>query len=87
MTTNVSLTPELERFARECVESGGYNNVSEVMRSALRLLQERDRRRDAFEAMLKDVQAEADRVGTYSLEEVMAEMDQIIADAECRRPG
>jgi antitoxin ParD1/3/4 len=87
MTTNVSLTPELERFARECVDGGRYGSVSEVMRSALRLLQERDRRRDAFEAMLKDVQTEADRVGTYSLEEVMAEMDQIITEAECRRPG
>lgn len=33
MATNVHLTPELERFARECVEGGRYNNVSEVVRS------------------------------------------------------
>jgi antitoxin ParD1/3/4 len=87
MTTNVSLTPELERFARECVEGGGYNNVSEVVRSALRLLQEQERRRDAFEASLREAEADVDRNGTVSLEEVMADMDRIIAEAECRRRG
>ena len=37
---NVSLTPELERFADACVQSGRYNSVSEVARAALRLLQQ-----------------------------------------------
>lgn len=35
---NVSLTPELEKFVREKVASGLYNNASEVVREALRLL-------------------------------------------------
>jgi putative addiction module CopG family antidote len=35
---NVSLTPELEKFVREKVASGLYNNSSEVVREALRLL-------------------------------------------------
>jgi len=35
---NVSLTPELERFVRETVATGLYNNSSEVVREALRLL-------------------------------------------------
>ncbi len=42
MGTNVHLTPELERFARERVEQGRYNNVSEVIREALRLLQDQE---------------------------------------------
>jgi antitoxin ParD1/3/4 len=33
---NVSLTPELERVIREKVDSGLYNNASEVIREALR---------------------------------------------------
>jgi antitoxin ParD1/3/4 len=40
-TRNVSLTDELERFVRERVQSGRYENASEVMRAALRSL-ERD---------------------------------------------
>lgn len=35
---NVSLTPDLERFVRERVDSGLYNSASEVVREALRLL-------------------------------------------------
>jgi len=33
---NISLTPELERAVKEKVESGMYNNSSEVVREALR---------------------------------------------------
>jgi antitoxin ParD1/3/4 len=40
---NVSLTPQLEGMIRDRVESGRYNNASEVVREALRLLEERDR--------------------------------------------
>ncbi len=39
---NVSLTPELERFVDGKVESGLYNNASEVVREGLRLLKEHD---------------------------------------------
>ncbi len=40
---NVSLTPQLEAMIRERVESGRYNNASEVVRDALRLLEEHER--------------------------------------------
>ncbi len=39
---NVSLTPYLEAMIRQKVQSGRYNNASEVVREALRLLEERD---------------------------------------------
>jgi antitoxin ParD1/3/4 len=39
---NVSLTPELEKFVDRKVESGLYNNASEVVREGLRLLKEHD---------------------------------------------
>jgi antitoxin ParD1/3/4 len=38
---NVSLTPELEKFVSERVESGLYHSASEVVRDGLRLLRER----------------------------------------------
>ena len=44
---NVSLTPKLEEIVRRKVASGLYNNASEVIREALRLLVERDGAGDA----------------------------------------
>jgi antitoxin ParD1/3/4 len=84
MTTNVSLTPELERFARECVTGGRYNNVSEVVRSALRLLQEQDELRRQLTQSLREAEEEADRDGWFTIEEVAAEMDAIIDAAEAK---
>ncbi|MEO8594691.1 MAG: type II toxin-antitoxin system ParD family antitoxin [Candidatus Solibacter sp.] len=44
---NVSLTPELEKFVSTKVESGRYNSASEVVREALRLLEEYEAARAA----------------------------------------
>lgn len=44
---NVSLTPELEKFVSAKVGSGRYNSASEVVREALRLLEEHDSARAA----------------------------------------
>ena len=58
---NVSLTPELERFVDAKVESGLYNNASEVVRESLRLLKEHDdirlRWREQIERGWLDLQA------------------------------
>jgi antitoxin ParD1/3/4 len=78
MTTNVSLPPALERFTRECVAEGRYSNVSEVVRSALRLLQEYEEERRKFAASIEEAQAEADRDGAFTLDEVLVEVDAII---------
>jgi antitoxin ParD1/3/4 len=39
---NVSLTPELEQFIAQQVQSGMYQTPSDVIREGLRLLRERD---------------------------------------------
>jgi antitoxin ParD1/3/4 len=41
---NVSLTPQLEQFVNQKVESGKYQTASEVVRDGLRLLLEREER-------------------------------------------
>ena len=79
MATNVHLTPELERFAHECVKAGRYNNVSEVVRSGLRLLQEAEERRRQFLAMLREAEAEADRDGSVGIDDVLSDIDKIVA--------
>ncbi len=42
---NFSLTPSLEQFVRDRAESGDYNNASEVVREAIRLLKRTEERR------------------------------------------
>ena len=39
---NIHLTPELERLVQSKVQTGRYNSASEVVREALRLMEERD---------------------------------------------
>jgi antitoxin ParD1/3/4 len=78
---NVSLTPELERFAETCVQSGRYNSVSEVTRAGLRLLQQVEQQRREFLAMLDAAEAEGEREGFLSVEEVMQDLDKVIEAA------
>lgn len=47
MGMNVNLTPQLEALVRSKVESGLYGSASEVVREALRLMEEHDRMRAA----------------------------------------
>lgn len=53
MSMNVSLTRALEDFVNQKVKSGRYTSASEVVREALRLLEERDRVREAQIAELR----------------------------------
>jgi len=55
---NVNLTPELEKLIQDKVRSGLYNNQSEVVREALRLLVEQDRIREAHVEQLRGALAE-----------------------------
>lgn len=45
MGMNVNLTPQLEELVRSKVSSGLYTSASEVVREALRLMEEQDRLR------------------------------------------
>jgi antitoxin ParD1/3/4 len=48
---NVSLTPQLEAMIRAKVDSGLYNNASEVVREALRIMEREERDRQLREAV------------------------------------
>ena len=76
---DVTLTPELARFAAEAVASGRYRDLSDVVAAGMRLLQREQAEVAAFVESLEAAQAEADRDGWYTLDEVMAEADRIIA--------
>ena len=50
---NFSLTPKLEQFIRDRAASGDYNNASEVVREALRLLRRTEEKRTLETERLK----------------------------------
>lgn len=58
---HVSLTPELERQVKLKVESGLYNNASEVVRESLRLLLERDALQTRLRAEIQIGQEQLER--------------------------
>ena len=82
---NVSLTPELDAFAADCVASGRYANVSEVHRAALRLLQVQEERRQAFTAMLEAAEHKGEAEGFLDADDVLGELDELIAAAAAGR--
>ena len=55
ITLNVSLTPELDQFINERVASGRYQSASEVVREGLRLLEEREERRQTALQELREL--------------------------------
>jgi antitoxin ParD1/3/4 len=57
-TRNISLTPEQDAFVEKVVEAGEYQNASEAVRDALRVLQQR-RQEDALKLKALRMQLKA----------------------------
>ena len=77
---NVSLTPELEASIHERVRSGRYTSASEVVREALRLLEDRDEIRRARLAELRtQVAVGLDDLDSGRLRDGDAAIDELLA--------
>ncbi len=85
-TRNINLTDALDRFVGELVASGQYQNASEVVRAALRLLKAEEERRAAKLAALNAaIQEGLDDMAAGRFEEVAdvsAWLDEIDAEVE-----
>lgn len=82
MPTKIDLPPDLDAFTRACVTSGRYSDTGDVIRTALRHLQDAESRRAAFNAMLNETRQEVARDGAHDVDDVLADMDAIIDAAE-----
>jgi len=78
---HVSLTPTLEEYARGKVDSGLYNNGSEVVREALRLMIQRDADREGLRASVAEG---FQQIETGNFTEV-TNRDEFLALARARR--
>ena len=81
MGMNVNLTPHLEEMVREKVSSGMYTSASEVVREALRLMDEQDRLRAA---KLEQLRREMD-AGLKSGASAPWDAKQVKLDGHARR--
>ena len=76
MTMNINLTPQLEDMIRQKVASGRYNSASEVVREALRLMEEQDSLRAIkLERLRRDIQEGLDSgpATPWDIEEIKRE--------------
>ena len=89
-TRNVSLPEKLDQFITAKVASGDYANASEVMRTALRLLEKEEREYEEKMAVLRAAIAEGDaspdaeegvfeRLDAY-IRELAAEKEESLAE-------
>jgi antitoxin ParD1/3/4 len=85
---NVSLTPELEALIQERVRSGRYTSASEVVREALRLLEDRDElRRMRLDQLRSQVAAGLDSLDRGQARDGDAAIDEILDDVPASGRG
>ncbi len=80
---NFSLTPSLEQFVRDRANSGDYNNASEVVREAIRLLKRAEERRALKMARLRAAIRDGDEAlarGEFSDLNSDQELDEFFAE-------
>jgi antitoxin ParD1/3/4 len=79
MPISADLGKPLEEFVENLVKSGRYGSKSEVLREGVRLVQEREAKAKALDALLAPALADADAGNTYDLDEVF---DELLADID-----
>ena len=73
MPTSVALGNHFEDFVKELLESGRFNNTSEVVRAGLRLLEDEEKLRQIRHTELKAaIQEGIDSEDAGTIEEVIA---------------
>ena len=85
MATNYTIGAHYERFIKQLIESGRYSTASEVMRDALRLVEEReDSRKAKLQALRHEIQIGLDSgpAEALDIDDIIAEGRRIKAAAD-----
>jgi antitoxin ParD1/3/4 len=75
MPSSFSLGKHFETFVQGQLASGRYNNASEVLRDALRLMEDRERRLAALDSAIQQGLDDLDRARLHDLNDVFADLD------------
>lgn len=87
MPSSYTLGAHFEDFVQAQLTSGRYNNASEVLRDALRLLEERERAFAALEAAVTRGIADVDAGHVIPAEDVFDELEARYSEANEGRPA
>jgi antitoxin ParD1/3/4 len=79
MPSSYTLGKHFESFVRGQLASGRYNNASEVLRDALRLMEERERKMAALDASIERGMSGIDAGRVHDLDEVCDALDAELA--------
>ena len=79
MPSSYTLGKHFESFVQNQLASGRYNNASEVLRDALRLMEERERRMAALDASIERGMADIDAGRVHDLDELCDALDAELA--------
>lgn len=75
MASSVNLGEKLESYVDELVKNGRYNSRSEVLREGVRIIQEREARLAALDALLAPGLADIEAGRFRDIDEVFDELD------------
>ena len=70
-TTSFALGSHFEKFIATQIDSGRFNNASEVVRTALRLLEEHEQKVEALRAAL--IEGEESGISNRTIDQIVAE--------------
>jgi antitoxin ParD1/3/4 len=76
MPSSYTIGKHFETFIQNQLRNGRYNNASEVVRDALRLLEERERKLAALDAAIARGLADIEAGRVYPAEDVFDELER-----------
>lgn len=79
MPSSYTLGKHFETFVQAQLSSGRYNNASEVLRDALRLMEQRERRAAALDAAIERGIADVKAGRVHELDEMADALDAELA--------
>ncbi|KGT88752.1 antitoxin [Erwinia typographi] len=77
-TTSVTIGEQLDSFVSQLIDSGRYGSVSEVMRSALRLLEQQETSNEAVrQAVVKGLESGESTLSLHDIAEQRKRMQRV----------
>ena len=87
MTINLTLGAHFDAFIEQQLASGRYADANDVVRDALRLLENRERRADLFDIAIEEGLADADAGRVHDADAVFDELTAELAAIGASKAG